>query len=154
MGAGFYQQGGTVVLNGSVISHNTITTTGPASAAPTYAYGAGLCTDSAVFRGWSNTILDNTAASNYSARGGGVYSTGTSVLLESSTVSGNTAVAQYEARGGGLYASVTTAVLRRSVESPLSPSPFPSLVVACPESTPTLCDVEGSELLASVGLPG
>lgn len=42
-------------------------------------------------RSWSSTLLGNTAAGNYSAKGGGLYSAGTSLYLEGLTVSGNTA---------------------------------------------------------------
>lgn len=101
---------GTLILQRSIIAHNTVT--GGNS------FGGGISTDGGTLDIQHSQIVDNMAiASGQFASGGGIYSINSQVTLSSSIVARNKATGQSIGAGGGIYSYRSRLTLNNSTLS-------------------------------------
>ncbi|CAK8711733.1 MAG: hypothetical protein CDV28_11545 [Candidatus Electronema aureum] len=143
LGGGIYTSGGTVTLNNSTVSENSISSSS-SSAGLSYSEGGGIYSYSGTVTLNNSTVSGNSVSSSppssdfiCHSEGGGIYSYSGTVTLNNSTVSGNSVSSSvsssssflYYSKGGGIYSSGTvtlnnSTVSGNSVSSPVSSSSF------------------------------
>jgi hypothetical protein len=106
-GGGVYQSG-SIFVNSTIVRSNMVQFDGTAASSTTL--GGGIAIASGLLEGRSVQLLSNMAVSSgLSARGGGLYSSGSNVLLADCIVSGNVVRAAAQSAGGGLSLVLSSA---------------------------------------------
>jgi hypothetical protein len=106
-GGGVYQSGSTFV-NSTIVRGNLAQFDGTAASSTTV--GGGMAIASGLLEGRSLQLLNNMAISaGLSARGGGLWSAGSNVLMANCIVTGNVIRARQQSSGGGLSLVLSSA---------------------------------------------
>jgi serine/threonine protein kinase len=110
-GGAIENSGGTLTLQSSQITHNTVTNGNT--------FGGGIVSTNGILTIKNSSVNDNTVISNYQgAFGGGIYTLNDQVTIINSTIEGNrTSDGSVVDSGGGIYSQQSRIVIRKSTVS-------------------------------------